>query len=251
MSDNGTYQQQRRGQLTETADVLLPEAIVAPGGEQPTDSANSLEAFTKEAEHMITILAEAAKLTREQFLTSREFPLPIYRALIYKRLHEQGCSTVRIGKLLGKNHATILHSLKNLEAYLAIPDKDVLDICFRFEQYLKQPKPLDMSKLFFTDISYSGGLRKVESDIWPTMTETFRHSLVAEEHLEILKRNVEELIEKRAAELNVKPVPVVLSDPWDKLKDVSLPRFLSVGRITVTLTEVRNVIGQTDKKADA
>ena len=101
MSDNGTYQQQRRGQLTEAADVLLPEAIVAPGGEQPTDSATCLEAFTKEAEHMTSVLAEAAKLTREQFLTSREFPLPIYRALIYKRLHEQGCSTVRIGKLLG------------------------------------------------------------------------------------------------------------------------------------------------------
>ena len=49
MSDNGTYQQQRRGQLTEAADVLLPEAIVAPGGEQPTDSATCLEAFTKEA----------------------------------------------------------------------------------------------------------------------------------------------------------------------------------------------------------
>ena len=68
MSDNGTYQQQRCGQLTEAADVILSEAHVATGGEQPTDSANSLEAFTKEAEHMTTILAEAAKLTREQFL---------------------------------------------------------------------------------------------------------------------------------------------------------------------------------------
>ena len=251
MSDNGTYQQQRRGQLTETADVILPEAVNAPGGELATDGEVSLEAFAAEAEHMIAKMTEATKLTREEFITSREFPLPIYRAIIYKRLHEQGCSTVRIGKLLGKNHATILHSLKNLDAYLAIPDKDVLDICFRFEQYLKQPKTSDMSKLFFTDISYSGGLRKVEADIWPTMTETFRHSLVAEEHLEILKRNIEELIEKRAAELKVKPVPVVLSGAWDKLKDASLPRFLSVGRITVTLTEIRHTIGQTDKKADA
>lgn len=251
MSDNGTYQQQRCGQLTEAADGLLPEAVNAPGGEQPTDSEVSLEAFTKEAEHMIAILAEAAKLTREQFLTSREFPLPIYRALIYKRLHEQGCSTVRIGKLLGKNHATVIHSIKNLEAYLMMPDKKILDICICFDEFMKQPKTSDMSKLFFTDISYSGGLRKVEADIWPTMTETFRHSLVAEEHLEILKRNIEELIEKRAAELKVKPVPVVLSGSWDKLKDASLPRFLSVGRITVTLTEIRHTIGQTDKKADA
>lgn len=200
---------------------------------------------------MTDILTQATSLTPEQFMTSREFPLTIYRALIYKRLHEQGCSTVRIGKLLGKNHATVLHSLKTLEAYLAIPDKAVLDICTHFEQLMKQPKQEDMSKLFFTEISYSGGLRKVEADIWPTMTETFRHALVAEEHLDTLKRNVEELIEKRAAELKVKPVPVVLSGAWDKFKDASLPRFMSAGRITVTLTEVRNVIGKTEKRADA
>lgn len=200
---------------------------------------------------MIAALTDAAHLTREQFMTSREFPLTIYRALIYKRLHEQGCSTVRIGKLLGKNHATVLHSLKTLEAYLAIPDKAVLDICAHFEQLMKQPKQEDMSKLFFTEISYSGGLRKVEADIWPTMTETFRHALVAEEHLDTLKRNVEDLIEKRAAALKVKPVPVVLSGAWDKFKDASLPRFMSAGRITVTLTEVRNVIGQTPQRAEA
>ena len=251
MSDNGTYQQQRRGQLTEAADGLLPEAVNAPGGELATDGEVSLEAFAAEAEHMIAKMTEATKLTREEFITSREFPLPIYRAIIYKRLHEQGCSTVRIGKILGKNHATVIHSIKNLEAYLMMPDKKILDICICFDEFMKQPKTSDMSKLFFTDISYSGGLRKVEADIWPTMTETFRHSLVAEEHLEILKRNIEELIEKRAAELKVKPVPVVLSGSWDKLKDASLPRFLSVGRITVTLTEIRHTIGQTDKKADA
>ena len=251
MSDNGTYQQQRRGQLTEAADGLLSEAVNAPGGELATDGEVSLEAFAAEAEHMIAKMTEATKLTREEFITSREFPLPIYRAIIYKRLHEQGCSTVRIGKILGKNHATVIHSIKNLEAYLTMPDKKILDIFFCFDDFMKQPKLNDMSKLFFTDISYSGGLRKVEADIWPTMTETFRHSLVAEEHLEILKRNIEELIEKRAAELKVKPVPVVLSGSWDKLKDASLPRFLSVGRITVTLTEIRHTIGQTDKKADA
>ena len=251
MSDNGTYQQQRCGQLAQAADRDLPEAHETTRGEYAADGEVSFEAFAKEAERMTAILTDAANLTRKQFMTSREFPLPIYRAFMYKRLHEQGCSTVKIGKLLGKNHATVLHSLKTLESYLAIPDKEVLDIAFRFEQYMKQPKPKDMSKLFFTEISYSGGLRKVEADIWPTMTETFRHALVAEEHLETLKRNIEELIERRAAELKVKPVPVVLSGAWDKLKDVSLPRFLSVGRITVTLTEIRHTIGQTEKQADA
>ena len=132
MSDNGTYQQQRCGQLTQAADVLFPEADIAPGGELATDGEVSLEAFAAEAEHMIAKMTEATKLTREEFITSREFPLPIYRAIIYKRLHEQGCSTVRIGKILGKNHATIIHSIKNLEAYLTMPDKRILDICFCF-----------------------------------------------------------------------------------------------------------------------
>ena len=106
-----------------------------------------------------------------------------------------------------------------------------------------------MSKLFFTEVSFAGGLRKVEADIWPTMTETFRHSIVAEEHLETLKANLEQLVEKRAAELKVKAVPVTLSPEWDKFKDATLPRFLSVGRINVTLTEVRHVISKDNEEA--
>ena len=251
MSDNGTYQQQRRGQLAEAADRHVSQAHVATRGERAADGTAGLETFAEEAEKMLGVLTELTGYTREQVMASREFPLPIYRSMMYKRLHEQGLSTPRIGKLLGKDHATILHGIKTLNAYLDTPDKVVLDMCFLFEQRLKQPKQQDMSKLFFTEISYSGGLRKVEADIWPTMTETFRHALVAEEHLDTLKRNVEELIAKRAAALKVKPVPVVLSGAWDKFKDASLPRFMSAGRITVTLTEVRNVIGQTPKRADA
>ena len=251
MSDNGTYQQQGRRQLAQAADAHLPEAHDVTGGERAADSPAGIETFAKEAKRMSDILTDKAGLTFEQFMTSREFPLPIYRALMYKRLHSQGCSIARIGRLYGKNHATVIHSLKTLESYLAIPDKEVLEITYRFEQYMKQTKTENMSKLFFTEISYSGGLRKVEADIWPTMTDTFRHALVHEEALDALKRNVEQLIEQRAAELKVKPVPVVLSGAWDKFKDASLPRFMSAGRITVTLTEVRNVIGQTPQRAEA
>lgn len=198
---------------------------------------------------MLQAITELTKRSREELLGSREFSLPVYRAMIYKRLYDAGCSTPRIGKLLGKSHATILHGIKTLKAYFDAPDKDVLEICQNFEIALQPKKTNDMSKLFFTEVSFAGGMRKVEADIWPTMIETFRHAIVAEEHLETLKANLEQLVEQRAAELKVKAVPVTLSPEWDKLKDATLPRFLSVGRITVTLTEVRRVIGKDNEEA--
>jgi len=249
-SANGTYQQPGRGQLAQAAVDYVSQAHDATGGERVADGAVSTQTYAEEAEQMLQAITELTKRSREEFLGSREFPLPVYRAMIYKRLHDAGCSTPRIGKLLGKNHATILHGIKTLKAYLDTPDKDVLDMCFRFEQKMKQPKTnTTMSKLFFTEVSFAGGLRKVEADIWPTMTETFHHSIVAEEHLETLKANLEQLVEKRAAELKVKAVPVALSPEWSKLKDATLPRFLSVGRINVMLTEVRRVIGKDNEEA--
>lgn len=187
---------------------------------------------------------------KEKCLASREYPLPIYRAIIYEKLYNDGFSKNQIGKVLGKSHCTVMHSLDVLRELREIGDKKVLELCADYEIELNKPtKTNDMSKLFFTEVSFAGGLRKVEADIWPTMTETFRHAIVAEEHLETLKANLEQLVERRAAELKVKAVPVTLSPEWKKLKDATLPRFLSVGRITVTLTEVRRVIGKDNEEA--
>ena len=47
---------------------------------------------------------------RETFMHSREFPLPICRAIVFKRLYDLGYSTPRIGKFFGKDHATVLHA---------------------------------------------------------------------------------------------------------------------------------------------
>ena len=251
MSDNGTYQRQRCGQLATAAVAYVSQAVDTTGGKHATDCAAGFKTLAEEADKMLRVMTNLAGVSREKFLNSREFPLPQYRAIIYKRLHERGLSTIRIGQLFGKNHATVLHGIKYLDDLLEVSDKEIVELTIRFEEQMKQPKIMTMSKLFFTEISYSGGMRKVESDIWPTMTETFRHSIVAEEQLEMLKANLEELVEKRAAELKVKPVPVTLSPAWDRLKDATLPRFLSVGRITVTLTEVRHVIGKDkDEEAD-
>lgn len=188
---------------------------------------------------------------KRKCLESREYPLPIYRAVIYEKLYNDGFTKTQIGKVFGKSHCTVMHSLEILREFREVGDKKVLELCMDYEIELNKPKTKtnDMSKLFFTEVSFAGGMRKVEADIWPTMIETFRHSIVAEEHLETLKANLEQLVEKRAAELKVKAVPVTLSPEWDKLKDATLPRFLSVGRITVTLTEVRHVIGKDNEEA--
>ena len=187
-------------------------------------------------------------------LRSREFPLPIYRAVMYDKLYNEGFSTVRIGQQFGKDHATVLHSIKQLHKLQEVGDRAVLEVCKNFEIELQKPKTKtneNMGKLYFTTISFAGGLRKVEKELWPTMADTFRNAIVEEEQLESLKANLEESVKTRAEELKVKPVTVALSPKFDKLKGASLPRFLSVGRITVTFTEVRHIIGKDTKETDA
>ena len=252
MIANGTYQQPGRRHVNRVIDRDSDGRFIAKGTKPCTSRLNSFKEAQAKAVEMFEVMRRLTNTEPSKALKSREFPLPIYRAVIYDRLYTSGCTTTFIGRIFQKEHATIIHAIKMLHELQEVRDRDALDICANFELELNKPKAntnSTMSKLFFTEISYAGGMRKVEADIWPTMTETFRHSIVAEENLEKLKANLEELVERRAAELKVKAVPVTLSPAWDKLKEATLPRFLSVGRINVTLTEVRHVIGKDNEEA--
>lgn len=251
MNDNGTYQQQRRGRAHRALVRDDRGRFVAQGAKPCPTCKNSAQALKEKADKYLDVMLSLTQYDKQKCLESREYPLPIYRAVIYEKLYNDGFSKTQIGKAFGKSHCTVIHSLDLLRELREIGDKKVLELCMDYEIELNKPKAKtnDMSKLFFTEVSFAGGQRKVEADIWPAMIETFRHAIVAEEHLETLKANLEQLVEKRAAELKVKAVPVTLSPEWDKLKAATLPRFLSVGRITVTLTEVRRVIGKDNEEA--
>lgn len=183
---------------------------------------------------------------RETFMHSREFPLPICRAIVFKRLYDLGYSTPRIGKFFGKDHATVLHGIKMLGNLLDIHDEEAESILSTFDYMIAKPtnNPKTMEKSYYTTVSFEGGLRKVEADLHQTIRQTFEGALVYDAHLPQLVRNFTELVEKRAAELKVKPVPVALSPFFS----ADMPRFLSIGRIALVLHPVRSVIGVESNK---
>ena len=251
---NGTYQQPGRGHACRTLKRDNAGRFIAKGAERRPSGKVSAQTLKEKAVELFEVMLTLTKKAPSVALRSRAFPLPIYRAVMYDKLYNEGFSTVRIGQQFGKNHATVLHSIRQLHILQDVGDRAVLEVCQNFEIELQKPKTKtneNMGKLYFTTISFAGGLRKVEKELWPTMADTFRNAIVEEEQLEILKANLEESVKTRAEELKVKPVPVVLSPEFNKLKGASLPRFLSVGRITVTFTEVRHIIGKDTKETDA
>ena len=251
---NGTYQQPGCRRAPRTLVRNEKGQFVAKGGEYREEGHVSAAPIKEEADALLKVIEALTGYDRERCLTSREYPLPIYRAAMYERLWRKGFSSPRIGEAFRKDHCTVLHGLKMIREAKEVGEKDVVEICQNIEIELQKPKTKtneNMGKLYFTTISFAGGLRKVEKELWPTMADTFRNAIVEEEQLESLKANLEESVKTRAEELKVKPVTVALSPEFDKLKGASLPRFLSVGRITVTFTEVRHIIGKDTKETDA
>jgi len=256
---NGTYQQPGCGHAYKAVVRDSHGRFVAKGAKHREEGHVSAAPIKEEADALIKVIETLTGYDRERCLTSREYPLPIYRAAMYERLRRKGFSTPRIGEAFRKDHCTVLHGLKMIREAQEVGEKDVLNLLVDIEAQIKieqdktkqQKTNENMGKLYFTTISFAGGLRKVEKELWPTMADTFRNAIVEEEQLETLKANLEESVKTRAEELKVKPVTVALSPEYGKLKGASLPRFLSVGRITVTFTEVRHIIGKDIKETDA
>lgn len=55
---------------------------------------------------------------REELMGRRTYPLPYYRAMIARSLRDDGHPLLEIGRVLHKAHATILYTLRQLDAAL-------------------------------------------------------------------------------------------------------------------------------------
>ena len=99
-----------------------------------------------------------------------------------------------------------------------------------------------MTNLFFAEVTYQGGLRKVEAALQESIYKTYGNAIITEEALPTIVNNLKETVAKKAEELKAKEVVVALS-PRYKEMPVTTPRFLSVGRITMVLHPVTEVIG--------
>ena len=99
-----------------------------------------------------------------------------------------------------------------------------------------------MTNLFYAEVTYSGGLRKVEAALQESLYKTYGNAIITEEALPTIVDNLKKLVAQKTAELKAKEVVVALSSQYSYLP-ATTPRFLSVGRITLVLHPVTDVIG--------
>lgn len=107
-----------------------------------------------------------------------------------------------------------------------------------------------MTNLFFVNVTFSGGLRKVEAALQESICKTYNNAIVTAGALPTIVENFKNAVKVKAAELKGKEVEVALSPEYKHLPEIT-PRFLSVGRITLVLHPVSEVIGTITPKGDA
>lgn len=82
----------------------------------------------------IACMESATGKSREELLGRRTYPLPYYRAMVARSLREEGYSTPEIGRVLLRNHATILYTLRQLEDALTTRGwDDIAAICRSYQ----------------------------------------------------------------------------------------------------------------------
>lgn len=59
---------------------------------------------------------------------SRKSPLPTLRAYIAFRLYEAGCKKLHIGKVINRDHSTVIHMIQNAEGYIEYHDALFMNI---------------------------------------------------------------------------------------------------------------------------
>ena len=235
---NGTYQQQGRRHVTRTLKRDAAGKFITPGAEQVASREARVKTLVKKAERITKVMLSIADVPLDKFLKSREWPLPQCRAILYEDLYKDGYGTNLIGRVFGKNHATVLHSLGVLRDLLAVGDRKTKEL---YDEYNEQ-KNNNMTNLFYAEVTYQGGLRKVEAALQESIYKAFGNAIITEEALPTIVDNLKELVAKKAEELKAKEVVVALS-PRYKEMPATTPRFLSVGRITLVLHPITEVIG--------
>lgn len=82
---------------------------------------------------VLTLVLKLTGLSEHELLYTRVYPRPYYRAMIAEYLHNKGYSLNSIGNLMHKNHATLIHCIKQLQNIKSVPfDKDLLTTYKRF-----------------------------------------------------------------------------------------------------------------------
>lgn len=77
-------------------------------------------------------MTDITGVPRDELLTSQAFPLPTCRAIIYRELHDRGFTLKPIGRQFHRNHASVIHGMRQLSDLLDIHDCEVSALYTRF-----------------------------------------------------------------------------------------------------------------------
>lgn len=80
---------------------------------------------------MIDMICSLSGIDRDELLGTRKGFAPIYRAMIYTQLRKRGYSTLKIGVLFGRNHASVINGCKMLSDVMSV-DREVSAFYSRF-----------------------------------------------------------------------------------------------------------------------
>ena len=69
---------------------------------------------------------------------TRKYPYPLLRAMVYKQLRDEGFSSTAIGKVAGKDHATVLQVIQTLVGVIDYPTQKDMPIIQIYNSFIDQ-----------------------------------------------------------------------------------------------------------------
>ena len=80
--------------------------------------------ITRRYNYLITVVSKMFDVSREELTSiSREYPLPVYRTMIWCVLRDEGYSTNQIAKAVRRDHSTIVVQTSKLKESLKFDKK--------------------------------------------------------------------------------------------------------------------------------
>jgi len=80
--------------------------------------------ITRRYNYLLNVVSKMFDVSRDELTSiSREYPLPVYRTMIWCVLRDEGYSTTQIAKVVRRNHATIVVQTAKLKESLKFDKK--------------------------------------------------------------------------------------------------------------------------------
>lgn len=87
----------------------------------------------------IGILSDITELSENNLMRRRNYPVPLYRAMIYAEMRRNGESLPSIARQSGYNHATVIHGIRKLRE--ALQCGNCTEVSDTFKEYVKRLGP--------------------------------------------------------------------------------------------------------------